>query len=109
MNRFSVTALGAIAIFLSACGGGGNEAASSAESLSAPGRATIAGVRAAAPSGAKILGPMLECELILGYGFRETEARIQAVSLPHERFLTEDVPRNPKRGYGRDRMKECDA
>ncbi len=54
MNRLSVSMLGAAVIFLSACGGGGNEAASSAESLSAPGRATVAGVRAAAPANAKI-------------------------------------------------------
>jgi minor extracellular serine protease Vpr len=54
MKRLSVGTLGAAAIFLSACGGGGNEAASSAESLSAPGRATVAGVRAAAPANAKV-------------------------------------------------------
>jgi minor extracellular serine protease Vpr len=54
MNRISVTALSAIVLLLSACGGGGNEAASSVESLSAPGRATVAGVRTLAPSGAKV-------------------------------------------------------
>jgi hypothetical protein len=54
MNRIAVSALGAVSIFLSACGGGGNEASSSAESLAAPSRATVSGVRAMAPSGAKV-------------------------------------------------------